>query len=161
MKSFFILFLLVILVFGCQPPQQSLTDVEKNAIKKEITGEFNKIVTAINQINFEEWSNFYSKDNFVSATVGTDFYDSRSTFIDSIKSYFSGRESQIIKPEYIRVTPLTTNLAFLTSEEKSEMKLKSGQNMNIKHVFTMIWEKEKDGWKIIHSHESWVDTKIQ
>ncbi|MFH0735276.1 MAG: nuclear transport factor 2 family protein [bacterium] len=162
MKSFyqfaFIVFL--VLLLGCrQPPPQTLTTVENNAITKEIKGQFNQFVSAINKMNVEEWSNFYSKENFVSAIVGTDYYSSRNTFIDSIKYYFSMRQSQNIKPQFIRVEALAPNLALMTSEEKPEILLKNGQNNISKHVFTMIWKKENEGWKILHSHESWIEIK--
>jgi len=34
--------------------------------------------------------------------------------------------------------------------------LKSDENIKSKHVYTLIWKKEQGGWKIIHSHESWI-----
>ncbi len=37
----------------------------------------------------------------------------------------------------------------VTSEEKVEMWLKDGKYNKSKHVFTMVWKKEKDGWKIL------------
>ncbi|MFH0733409.1 MAG: nuclear transport factor 2 family protein [bacterium] len=160
MKSFyqFSLVVLLVLLFGCQQPQpQTLTNVENDAIKKEIKSQFNQLVSAMNKINVEEWSNFYSKENFVSAIVGTDFYSNRNTFIDSIKYYFSVRQTQNINPQFIRVKALTPSLALMTSEEKADIVLKNGQNNKCKHVFTMIWKKEKEEWKIIHSHESWID----
>jgi ketosteroid isomerase-like protein len=67
------------------------------------------------------------------------------------------RERQYIEPVEVRVTALAPNITLMTSEEKSEIKLKNGNNIKSKHVFTMIWKKEKDGWKILHSHESWMD----
>jgi len=44
----------------------------------------------------------------------------------------------------------------MTSQEKTEMRLKSDENIKSKHVYTLIWKKEQGGWKIIHSHESWI-----
>ena len=55
------------------------------------------------------------------------------------------------------VTPLAPDLSLMTSEEESEMWLKGGESVRSRLVFTMIWKKERDGWKIVHSHESWVD----
>ena len=93
----------------------------------------------------------------MSAIVSTDYYGERSAWVDLITKYFSMRERQHIEPLAVRVTALTSDLALMTSEEKSEMQLKSGENIKSKHVFTMIWKREKGGWKILHSHESWMD----
>jgi diketogulonate reductase-like aldo/keto reductase len=49
----------------------------------------------------------------------------------------------------------------LTSQERVDMKLKSGQDTVSRHVFTMIWKRGQKGWQIIHSHESWVDEPVK
>jgi ketosteroid isomerase-like protein len=67
------------------------------------------------------------------------------------------RERQHIEPLHVRVTALAPDLALMTSRERAEMRMKSGENIKSDHVFTMIWKKEQDGWKILHSHESWMD----
>jgi ketosteroid isomerase-like protein len=111
-------------------------------------------------MNSGEWSKFYSKDEFLSSIAGTDFYATRSAWVDTITNYFSMRERQHVEPLKVRVTALAPNMALMTSEEKAEMWLKTGNNIKSKHVFTMIWKKEIDGWKILHSHESWMDDQV-
>jgi ketosteroid isomerase-like protein len=135
-----------------EPIMESFTEVEK-----EVRDQFNQLVSAINQMNAGEWSKFYSNDEFLSTIAGTDYYDTKDKWVDSITSYFNIRERQHIEPVEVRVTALAPNIALMTSEERSEIKLKDGDNIKSKHVFTMIWKKEKDVWKILHSHESWLD----
>lgn len=125
-------------------------------IKNEVKNQFEKLVSALNDLDPREWSELYSKDEFISTFVSTDFYQSRSEFIDVITSYYTMRESQHVEVLDVQITELSPTLALLTSQEKTEMQLKNGENMKSKHVFTMIWKKESDDWKIIHSHESWV-----
>lgn len=136
-------------------------EMEKEVIKKEVKDQFNQLISAIKNLDSLAWSEFYSKDEFLSTFVSTDFYATRSAFIDSIKYYFSTREYQYLEPLEVQVTALTPALALMTSQEKTEMRLKSGENIKSKHVFTMIWKKEQDGWKIMHSHESWVDEQVK
>jgi len=164
MKSFYpiVFVLFLFLVIGCQQPQQqTFTDSDKEIIKKEVTEQFNQLVAALNQIDAEAWPKFYSKDEFISAMVMTDYYSTKSAWIDTVTKYFSMREKQVVEPVEVRVTALAPDLALLTSEEKGDMLLKNGANLKSKHVFTMIWKKEKDGWKILHSHESWIDTPVK
>lgn len=142
-------------LFGCQQQQQTLTEVGKEAIQKEIKNQFNQLISAVNQLNAAAWSENYSKDEFLSTICATDYYASRSAWVDVITKYFSMRERQNMVPAEVRVTPLTPNLALMTSEEYGEILLKEGKNLKHKHVFTMLWKKEQAGWKILHSHESW------
>lgn len=160
MKLFYLIPLVVFSVLflgACQQQQRTFTEVEKEAVKKEVKDQFNQLVAALNQKDAGAWSEFYSQDDFLSAIAGTDYYAKRSVWVDLITNYFSMRERQHVEPLEVRVTPLTPNLALMTSEEKSEMGLKGGKTVKSKHVFTMIWKKEPNGWKIMHSHESWMD----
>ena len=151
----FVLFF--VLLTGCQPKQQEATDMEKETIKKEVKEQFGRLVTALNKMDAKEWSNFYSKDEFISAFVSTELYAKRDAWIDTITKYFSMRQKQQVTVTEVEVTPLAQNLALMTSKEGSEMVIKDGTVMKSNHVFTMVWKKEKEGWKILHSHESWVD----
>lgn len=162
MKSVYrnVLFVFLTIIIGCQQQQQTPTGIEKESVQKEVKDQFNKLISAINNSNAPAWSEFYSKDEFISTFVSTDFYATRSAFIDSITYYFSMRKRQHVEPLEVQVTALTSTLALMTSQEKTEMLLKNGKNNKSRHVFTMIWKKEKDGWKIIHSHESWFDEQV-
>ena len=91
------------------------------------------------------------------ATVGADRFDTRAAWVDFVTAHFSSRTRQRVEPLGVRVTPLAADLSLMTSEEESEMWLKGGESVRSRLVFTMIWKKERDGWKIVHSHESWVD----
>lgn len=153
-KVIFVVFLVVL--GGCRQ-QQTFTDTEKEVIGKEVKAQFNQMVSAINQKDAAAWSQYYSENDFLSTIVGTDYYDTRSTWVDLITKHFSSRERQNLEPVSVHVSALTPELALLTSEEKSEMQLKDGSDIKAKHVFTILFKKEKDGWKIIHSHESWVN----
>ncbi|MBN2017789.1 MAG: nuclear transport factor 2 family protein [Candidatus Cloacimonetes bacterium] len=154
-RNALIIFIVLIFIFCCQQKQQNITERDNEMIKNEVKNKFEKLISALNNLDSHEWSEIYSKDEFISAFVSTDFYSSRKAFINAITSYFTMREQQKVEPLEVEVTALTPTLALLTSQEKTEMLLKNGENMRSKHVFTMIWKKEAEDWKIIHSHESW------
>ena len=137
----------------------SITETDKKAIRNEVKHQFDQLISAINQSNAEAWSEYYSQSQFLSAIASTDYYAARSAWVDTITNYFSMREHQRLEPFEVQVTALTPDLALLTSQENGEIRLKDGGELKHKHVFTMIWKKEQDSWKILHSHESWVEDK--
>ena len=57
----------------------------------------------------------------------------------------------------MEIVPLTPASALLTSRETNDMQLKDGGAPRCAHTFTMLWKLDKDGWKIVHAHESWRD----
>ncbi len=142
MKSVFritwVVFLVLLLGACSQQSKQAFTDTEKDAVKKEVQDQFAALASVINQKNAEAWSKFYSRDEFLSAIAGTDYYTDRNTWVDTITKYFSMRERQHLEPVAVRVTALAPNLALMTSQNKSEMLFKDGKNIKSKHVYTII-----------------------
>ena len=140
---------------------KSSTDLDKANIVKEVTDMFTHLVAAINQKDIAAWEKYYGGDEFVSTVVGGMFFATRSDWVQAIASNFSMRDSQHFKLREVQVIPLASDAALLTSQERVEMQLKSGQTNIYSHVFTMIWKRAQEGWQIIHSHESWVDEPVK
>jgi len=135
----------------------SLTKDEGNVVIEAIKEQFDQLVSALNEIDTKAWASFYSDDFPVTAVAGVDVYGDKNAWIETVGKYFSQRKSQSVVPFSIGITPLACDLALLVSEENTTMILNSGDIVKSKHVFSMIWKKGKSGWKVLHSHESWVD----
>jgi hypothetical protein len=123
MKTFYriVFVVFLVLLFGCQQQQRTFTEVDKEAIKKEVKDRFNKLVSALNQKDAGTWSGNYSKDEFLSAIVSTDYYASRSALVDLITNYFSMRERQHIEPLKVRVTALAISFSNIKIRETGTM----------------------------------------
>lgn len=134
--------------------------MDRKGIEKEVAGRFAQLVSAINQRDVSAWSEFYSQDHFLSAIAGADCYGERSDWISAVSGSFAARESQSLNPSVVKVKALASDLALLTSEEKTKMRVTSGQDIAFRHIFSMIWKRETDGWKILHSHESWEEEEV-
>ncbi len=130
---------------------------EAETIQKEVKEQFNNLIDALNTLDAPAWADHYSRDGFLSAVAGADRSATRREWVDTVTSYFATREQQQVEVLAVQVTPLAPDLALLTSQEKSKMLFTDGQRMQSAHVFTMIWKKEEGGWKILYSHESWVE----
>lgn len=146
------------LLLGCQPPTRAvLTEADREKIQQEVTMQFHQLVAALNRMDLTAWADFYSNDAFASAIIRTDHFAMRDAWVSAITKYFALRARQEVTPRAVRVTPLAPGLALMTSEEKTAMWLKDGTHAASIHVFTMVWKRESGGWKVVHSHESWVD----
>ena len=157
---YFLLFAFGMLLFaGCQDKPHQLTIVEKKEIQKEVQDKYDQMIKAINKLDARAWSEFMRKDGFISAFLGTEYYGTRKDYVEVITGFFSERDKQKVEPTAVQVTALSMEHALLTSEEVAEVRLNNGQMQKFKHVFTLLWKKEIDGWKIIHVHEAWQDIK--
>ncbi len=136
---------------------RALSTAQQAAIQQQVREQFDRLLAAIGRKDAAAWSALYSQDGFLSAVAGTDRYAARRAWVDTITGYFAARESQQVDLQAVQVTALAADLALLTSQEQSTMRLADGQTTRCAHVFTMLWHQEPAGWKIIHSHESWLD----
>lgn len=137
---------------------QQFTEAEKYEVVKAVKERFDQFVSAVKKIDTKSWASFYSDDSPVTAVAGVDFYVDKKTWVETVGGYFSQRKYQTVEPVAVRVTPLAQDMALLVSEENTAMTLEDGNIVKSKHVFTMVWKNEKSGWKVLHSHESWVDS---
>jgi ketosteroid isomerase-like protein len=140
---------------------KSSTNLDKESIVKEVTDRFTQLIATINQKDAGAWEKHYSKDDFVSAIAGGESFATRNNWVQTITSHFSMRDRQHLELHEVHVIPLAPNVALLTSQESVDMQIKNGQATQSRHIFTMIWKKEPEGWQIVHSHESWVDELVK
>ena len=156
MKKLFPL-IICVLFSGISCTQQSteLNNDQKATIITEVTSQMDGIQSAINKLDINAWSEFWSKDEFISVNSGINYFDNRSVWIDSVKYWWSKLESRTIESQKRVITPLVNNLALAINIVKGEDLLKSGEKNNFMALITEIWKKEPDGWMIINFHESW------
>ena len=155
-KLYYLIFVFFLaLIGGCHQQQLALTEVEKEAIKKEVKEQFTQMVSAVQQLNVDTWSENFSKDQFVSVMLGTDYINDRSQFLNVVKTYFSMRDHQQIDSVNVQIKVLSSNSVLLTSEENFKIWFKDGSNFQLNDAFSALWQKEQEGWKIIYAHESW------
>ena len=140
---------------------KSSTGLDKASIVKEVTDRFTQLVAAINQKDVAAWEKHYSKNEFVSTVTGGFFFATRRDWVQAITSNFSMRDGQHLELREVQVIPLAPDTALLTSQERVDIQLKSGHATISRHIYTMIWKRDQEGWQIIHSHESWVDEPVK
>lgn len=152
-------FLACILLIGicCTNQSTELTDEQKATIISEVGNQMEKIRSTINQLDIDAWSEYWSEDEFISVSSGMNYFNNRSTWVDSVAYWWSFLESRSIEPIERSVTPLTPELALATRIVEGEDITKNGEQRSFTALVTVVWKKETNGWKIINTHESWQD----
>ncbi|MBN2300849.1 MAG: nuclear transport factor 2 family protein [Acholeplasmataceae bacterium] len=153
-KVFPLLACILLLGISCTEQTTELTDEQKATIVDEVDSQQQGIMSTINQLDIDTWSEYWSEDDFISVNSGIEFFDNRSVWVDSVANWWSGLESRSYESLELRITPLAPNLALVTRSSSGINSLKSGEKFNFTHHGTVIWKKEAKCWKIIHLHES-------
>lgn len=155
MKRFVFLAITFLFFLSCvNITKTELTDEQKEAVTSEVKKQFNDNLSDLSKLDIDIWSEFWSKDDFVSASSGTNYFSTLEEFRDSVINWFSLRQSQKVEIIDVKIKVLTPELAILTSTVNWNVLFKSGEQFNSKSLVSLLWEKETNGWKSIFLHES-------
>jgi len=160
-KVFSILVCVLLLGVSCNQQSTELTDEQKAAIIAEVGIQVDGYQSAVAQVDFNKWSEYFSEDEFNSVISNIAFYDTRSVWLDRASNWWSGLESRSIVSDKKSIAPLTQNLAFVAMTTIGSTVLKSGEKYSFMIQVTSIWKREEVGWKIIQVHESFQTLAIK
>ena len=132
-----------------------LTDVQKSAIVAEVEKVHGDLIANLSKLDIEFWTEPWSMDEFIAASSGVNYFTDLKEFRDSVKYWFSLRESQQVKIVERNLKVLAPDLVLLTSILNWDIQFKNGEQVNSKSLTTVLWRKESEGWKGICLHESW------
>ena len=133
-----------------------LTDVQKAAIVAEVEKVHDDLITNLSKLDIDLWTEPWSKNEFVAATSGVNYFRTLNEFRDSVKYWFSLRERQTIEIVERNIKVLAPDLVLLTCTLNWDILFKNGeQAYSSNSPTTSVWKKESEGWKSICLHESW------
>lgn len=156
MKKYVCTFLSIILLVAVSCQQKTeLTDELKATIEKEVQAQYETFEKSLNTMDINLLRQLYSENNFLVAVFDGTKIKTYEAVIDSVSSWFSGRVEQKIDISDIQIDVLSDGLAVVTSFIEGHMTFKSGERWEVKnHAFSLLFNRETSGWKIIYYHES-------
>jgi len=147
--------IILIMIASCQQKPSVLTDAQKETIEKEVQAQYEAFNKALNTMDINLLRQLYSENDFLVAVFDGKKIKTYEAVIDSVNSWFSGRVEQGIDKSDVQIDVLSDNLAIVTSFIEGHMTLKSGERWESKnHAFSLLFNRETSGWKIIYYHES-------
>ena len=155
-KTILIAGLLLLLFNACSNKAVTTwSDEQKMTVEEEVQAQYDKYLTALNQVNFELTTEFFSKDHFISAFAYplVDPYEYEN-WINEVKGSFSRRVEHETKLFGITITALAPDLAISTQFGRWKTKWTDKEDTNTIYHASFLWKKEIDGWKIIHVNET-------
>jgi len=133
-----------------------LTDEQKAAIVAEVEKVHGDLVTNLSKLDIDLCTEPWSKNEFVAATSGVNYFRTLNEFRDSVKYWFSLRERQTIEIVERNIKVLAPDLVLLTCILNWDILFKNGEKAySSNSPTTTVWKKESEGWKSICLHESW------
>ena len=138
--------------------QRELNEKQKEVIREEVGAALDKHLKSLRTLDYDLWLECISKDylvpGFFPGVVGS--YPDYDRFVGEIKHSFQVRERQQYESLQKNITPLSADLAMATFTAFYENWFKSGAYRADYINTTLLYKKEKAGWKIIYLNENWI-----
>ena len=158
MKSLIRMLLISLLIVytGCQETQHSLTEDQVNKITTEATEVVQKVFDYSNNMDFESGLNHYSEtaDSYFITDGIMHNLDELKKAYKAIGPSVEDLENTI---ESWNVNVLSEDVVTFTLPVQLRLKLKEIPEYTGNLIWTATLQKQNDEWKIIQSHESWLN----
>lgn len=141
---------------SCHRPENQLTEDQTQEITNSATKVVKKVFEYSNNLDFETGLNYYSETSnsyFITDGIMHSLTDLKKAYKDigpSVEELHNTIESQSVQV-------LSKDVVTFTLPVKLKLKLKGIPEFNGQLVWTATVQKQKDGWKIVQSHESWLN----
>ena len=150
----FIPVLLLLFGFINNSDGQMLYSIQDPVIENEIDSIFKEMPTLAEKFDYNGLNKGVDdryKTGFIS---NGKYYSDYASLIDFIKSRIQGVSKQNLEISEKKITILSDNIVLLTAYGIAHVKLENGNEINTDFYWSFVFEKIKDNWKVIHSHQS-------
>jgi hypothetical protein len=158
LKNSIPIFLISLVAFwGCQKSPATLTDAEKEEIKKEILEKFNNSLQGIKDKDAATAFGAFSEKEGVKYIRDGHLYPDIETAEKQYAGWFAAdtiTAKRIITCDPIIFDILDENTVLLTTIGSFIFE-NDTTNQPWVLAYTMLWRNEEGGWKLFHMHNSW------
>lgn len=145
---------LLIIGFNGSSKGQSMSNVQKSKIEKQVDSIFHTMIKAAENLDYNKISTGVDDRHNVGFIVNGIYYTKYDSLINTLKANLRSGTKQSIVIQNKKITVLSENIVLLTASGDSNIELPNGQTLNVKFLWSFVYEKIKNDWKVIQSHQS-------
>lgn len=156
MKTTIAVFLLCffIFVFNRQSIGQNLTDLQKATIEKQVDTIFLAMIKAAENLDYDKLSIGVDDRYRAGFIINESYYTKYDSMINNLIANLRSGAKQSITIQNKKITVISDNIVLLTASGNSNVELNTGQSFNVKFLWSFVYEKINNDWKVIQSHQS-------
>jgi hypothetical protein len=144
----------LVLGFNLQLQGQNLTNQQKSKIEKQVDSTFQGMVKAAEYLDYDKISTGVDDKYNAGFIVNNAYFEKYEALIAVLKANLQTGTKQRITIQNKKITVLSDNIALLTASGDSNVELNTGQTFNVKFLWSFVFEKNNNDWKVIQSHQS-------
>ena len=144
----------LVLGFNLQLKGQNLTNQQKSEIEKQVNSTFQGMVKVAENLDYDKISTGVDDKYNAGFIVNNSYFEKYDALITVLKANLQTGTKQRITIQNKKITVLSDSIALLTASGDSNVELNSGQSFNVKFLWSFVFEKSNNDWKVIQSHQS-------
>jgi hypothetical protein len=148
------LFCFLIAGFNGQSKGQKFTNLQKSKIEKQVDSIFHLMVKAAENLDYDKISKGVDDRNNAGFIVNGSYYSKYDSLINILKANLRNGPKQSITIQNKKITVLSDNIVLLTASGDTDVELNTGQSFHAKFLWSFVFEKVNNDWKVIQSHQS-------
>ena len=131
-----------------------MTNLQKSKIEKQVDSIFHTLVKAAENVDYDKIS-LGVDDRYNSGfIVNNSYFTKYDSLINILKANLRSGTKQSITIQNKKITVLSDNIVLLTASGDTNVELNTGQSFNVKFLWSFVYEKINNDWKVIQSHQS-------
>jgi hypothetical protein len=156
MKTTLTISLICFFSFGFigQTKGQSLSNLQKSKIEKQVDSIFHTSIKAAENVDYNKISMGVDDRYNAGFIVNGLYYSKYDSLINILKANLRSGTKQSIVIQNKKITVLSENIVLVTASGDSEIELPNGTTSNVKFLWSFVYEKINNDWKVIQSHQS-------
>ena len=140
------------LALACVPaaPPTTLAEADRAVIEREVTLAMDSLIAAASRVDADRVFGYYAP--------GLHVEDGALTSLDSLQANYRALYATLQRIDFTirrqQVRALSPNLAMVVAEGSYAVVARGGGRQQGRVAWTLLWQRESDRWRLLHSHQS-------
>ena len=156
MKTILTISFICFLLVGFTGPSkgQNLTKLQRSKIEKQVDSIFITSVKAAENVDYDKISLGVDDRNNAGFIVNSSYFTKYDSLINNLKTNLRSATKQSISIHKKKITVLSDKIVLLTASGDAQVESGTGQSFHVKFLWSFVYEKINNDWKVIQSHQS-------
>ncbi|MBN2610214.1 MAG: nuclear transport factor 2 family protein [Bacteroidales bacterium] len=141
-------------VFFTLTKGQNLAGIENSHIERQVDSVFHTMVKAAENLDYDEISTGVDDRYGAGFIVNGSYYQDYSQMISTLKANLREGMQQRITILHQKISVISDDVVLLTASGNAEATIDTGQSFHVKFLWSFVYKKINEEWKVIQSHQS-------
>lgn len=143
--------------FSEQSNGQNITSVQKSKIEEQIDSIFHTMIKAAENLDYDKLSAGVDDRYNAGFITNGSYFTKYDSLVNILKTNIQAGARQSISIHKEKITVLSDSIVLITASGDANVVLNSSQSFTARFLWSFVYEKINNEWKVVQSHQSRAD----